>query len=54
MTVVCLVVGGSLSWDTLHFLQVRDVFASAMNIVETALLGLLAVYGGTVLARSVS
>lgn len=43
----------SLTWETLQMLELRDVAGASLNIGGSVFFGLLAVYAGTVLGRSV-
>ncbi|HYM14699.1 MAG TPA: fluoride efflux transporter CrcB [Dehalococcoidia bacterium] len=43
----------SLAWETLQMLQVRNVVGATLNITASVVLGMLAVYAGSVLGKSV-
>jgi fluoride exporter len=43
----------SLAWETLQMLELRDVVAASLNIGGTVVCGLLAVYVGSLLARTI-
>ena len=43
----------SLTWETLQMLELRDVATAALNIGGSVTCGLLAVYLGTVLGRTI-
>lgn len=41
----------TLAWQSLQFFEIRDVGAAAANLVATVAVGMLAVYGGALIAR---
>jgi CrcB protein len=43
----------SLAWETLQMLEIRDVAAASLNIGGSVVIGLLAVYLGSVLGRAI-
>jgi len=43
----------SLTWETFQMLELRDVVTAALNVGGSVICGLLAVYLGTVLGRTI-